>query len=55
MITIGRRGRILPGDFVKTLFIKKTCVGEGGELERALDDGFGHVWDLDTIMLLKAN
>ena len=24
--------------FVKTFYDKKTCVGDGGELERALDD-----------------
>ena len=29
--------------FVKTFFRQKTCVGEGGERERALDDVFG-IW-----------
>ena len=28
-------------DFVKTFYVKKTCVGDGGELERALGDVFG--------------
>ena len=28
-------------DFAKTFYVKKTYVGEGGELERALDDVFG--------------
>ena len=28
-------------DFLKTFYLKKTYVGEGGELERALDDVFG--------------
>ena len=28
---------------MKTFFDKRTCAGEGGELERALDDVFG-IW-----------
>ena len=41
--------------FVKFCRVKKACMGDGGELERALDDV--HVWDLGngTIMLRKAN
>ena len=29
--------------FVKAVFVKKTCVGEGREREHALDDVFG-IW-----------
>ena len=28
-------------EFVKFCCVKKACVGDGGELERALDDVFG--------------
>ena len=28
-------------DFVKTFYVKKTCVGDGGEHERTLDDVLG--------------
>ena len=30
-------------DLVKTFYVKKTCVGDGGERERTLNDVFG-IW-----------
>ena len=41
--------------FVKFCRVKKACMEDGGELERALDDVFG-IWVINgTIMLRKAN
>ena len=39
--------------FVKFFRVKKGCVGDGGERERALDDKFGQVVELTILPQLQ--